>query len=129
MWRREGYFLVLACSLAGCVPAGYAQSAPTYKPLCRDRISSGDGRSARPEVEGTVARGHLRIDEARYTGKVGDETDSGRVSLSHHPRRDVLRGQERFNIYCSPCHSRIRRRQRRNGGPAWIPAGGLLPHR
>ena len=42
---------------------------PRYKPLAGTDFF-GDGRSARPEVEGTVARGHLRIDSARYTGKV-----------------------------------------------------------
>ncbi len=45
---------------------------PRYKPLAATDFF-GDGRSARPEVEGTVARGHLRIDQARYTGKVNSE--------------------------------------------------------
>jgi mono/diheme cytochrome c family protein len=77
---------------------------PRYKPLAATDFF-GDGRSARPEVEGTVARGHLRIDKARYTGKA----DSADVTEFPFPisRADLLRGQERFNIYCSPCHSRI----------------------
>ena len=77
---------------------------PRYKPLAATDFF-GDGRSARPAVEGTVARGHLRIDKARYTGKVEGKTSPSFRSRS--PRADLLRGQERFNIYCSPCHSRI----------------------
>ncbi len=48
------------------------QDQPRYKPLAASDFFS-DHRSARPAVEGTVARGHLRIDEARYTGKISGE--------------------------------------------------------
>lgn len=43
---------------------------PKYKPL-RESILFRDGRSSRPLVEGTVARGFLREDSEYYTGKVG----------------------------------------------------------
>src|ERR1041385_7568016 len=77
---------------------------PRYKPLAATDFF-GDGRAERSAVEGTVARGHLRIDAARYTGKVNDqEVDALPIPIS---RADLLRGQERFNIYCSPCHSRV----------------------
>ena len=76
---------------------------PRYKPLAATDFF-GDGRSARPEIDGTVARGQLRIDQARYTGKTGGE------EIDYFPfritRADLDRGQERFNIFCSPCHSR-----------------------
>ena len=77
---------------------------PKYKPL-RESAFFADHRSARPQVEGTVARGHLRIDAARYTGKVGDND----VTTFPFPitRDDLTRGQQRFNIYCSPCHGRL----------------------
>ena len=88
--------------LAGCRQDMHDQ--PRYKPLAGAQFF-GDGRSARPQIEGTVARGHLRLDPARYTGKVGDQ------DIDFFPFQitaaDVDRGQERFNIYCSPCHSRI----------------------
>jgi mono/diheme cytochrome c family protein len=87
--------------LIGCRQDMHNQ--PRYKPLAATDFF-GDGRSARPAVEGTVARGHLRIDKARYTGK-----ENG-MDVTDFPfpitRADLLRGQERFNIYCSPCHSR-----------------------
>jgi len=93
---------ILFCVLAGCRQDMHDQ--PRYKPLAGTDFF-GDGRSARPVVEGTVARGHLRIDRARFTGKVGDaEVETFPFPIT---KADVLRGQERFNIYCSPCHSRI----------------------
>jgi cytochrome c1 len=78
---------------------------PRYKPFAATTFF-GDGRSERPVVEGTVARGHLRLDKARYTGKTADGDD---VTEFPFPitRADLLRGQERFSIYCSPCHSQI----------------------
>lgn len=77
---------------------------PRYKPLAATAFF-GDARSARPEVEGTVARGHLRIDQARYTGKI----DEREIDYFPFPiaRADLERGQERFNVFCSPCHSRM----------------------
>ncbi len=92
----------LGLALTGCRQDMHDQ--PRYKPLAGTDFF-GDRRSARPMVEGTVARGHLRIDTALYSGKVGDQD----VDVFPFPitRADLLRGQERFNIYCSPCHSRI----------------------
>jgi mono/diheme cytochrome c family protein len=80
------------------------QDEPRYKPLAQSDFFS-DHRSARPMVEGTVARGHLRIDEARYTGKVdGEDVDQFPIPIA---KADIERGQTRFNIYCTPCHGRL----------------------
>jgi mono/diheme cytochrome c family protein len=77
---------------------------PRYKPLAASEFFS-DHRSARPMVEGTVARGHLRIDEARYTGKInGDDIDQFPIPIA---KEDIERGQTRFNVYCTPCHGRL----------------------
>jgi mono/diheme cytochrome c family protein len=67
-----------------------------------------DGRSARPLVPGTVARGYLREDVAFYTGK---GVDGKPVDTYPFPiTEEVLkRGQARFNVYCSPCHDRAGR--------------------
>ena len=76
---------------------------PKYIPL-RESTFFGDLRSARPLVGGTVARGHLRDDTLLYSGKVG------KVDAAVFPfaidARVMARGQERFDIYCSPCHGR-----------------------
>jgi cbb3-type cytochrome c oxidase subunit III len=74
---------------------------PRYKSLEPSTFFD-DGRSARPPVEGTVARGHLRIDEHLYTGKVnGVDVDTFPFPVT---RAVLERGRERFNIFCSPCH-------------------------
>jgi hypothetical protein len=61
-----------------------------------------DGRSERQPVPGTVARGHLRLDELMYTGK-----ENGAVA-NRFPfpitRADLERGRQQYNIYCTPCH-------------------------
>jgi hypothetical protein len=64
-----------------------------------------DGRSVRPEVEHTVARGQLYESGYFYTGLInGKEADMMPFPVT----MQVLdRGQERFNVYCTPCHSRV----------------------
>ena len=59
-----------------------------------------DGRSARPQVEHTVARGQLDEDQYFYTGLIdGKEQDA----MPYPVTLEVLeRGQERFNVYCTP---------------------------
>jgi hypothetical protein len=76
---------------------------PKYIPL-RQSAFFNDARSARPVIEGTVARGQLRDDDLLYEGKL-----NGADSTMFPFRVDapvMVRGQERFNIYCSPCHGR-----------------------
>ena len=64
-----------------------------------------DGRSVRPQVEHTVARGQLYEDDYFYTGLMnGKETDMMPFPVT---MQVLARGQERFNVYCSPCHSRV----------------------
>lgn len=75
-----------------------------YEPLEESHFYD-DGSSARPLLAGTVARGDLREDEAFYTGKLDGKLVE---ELPLDVDRELLaRGQERFNIYCSPCHSRV----------------------
>jgi mono/diheme cytochrome c family protein len=78
---------------------------PKYIPL-RPSNFFGDGRSARPLIEGTVARGHLGDDNAFLTGR---GPDGKFVNEFPFPvTKDVMqRGQNRFNIYCAPCHDRL----------------------
>jgi mono/diheme cytochrome c family protein len=92
--------------LAGCRQD--MQDQPKYKYL-RPSVSFADGRSARPLVQGTVARGQLREDSVFYTGMV--QGPNGPEPATEFPiaitRQVIDRGQERFNIYCSPCHGQI----------------------
>jgi mono/diheme cytochrome c family protein len=77
--------------------------APRYDPYEYSSVFP-KGSSALPLVEGTVARGFLHEDAALYQGKV-----NGQPALSFPfplTRSDMDRGEERYNIYCSPCHGR-----------------------
>jgi hypothetical protein len=89
----------MALLLAGCRADMHVQ--PRYNPLDATDFFE-DGRSVRPEVPGTVARGQLRVDQHLYTGKVSGAP----VTTFPFPiTRPVLeRGRERFNIFCAPCH-------------------------
>jgi mono/diheme cytochrome c family protein len=78
---------------------------PRYKPLARSAFFE-DGRASRPLVPDTVARGQLHEDEALYTGKNSDDTPVTTFPIPITPAV-LARGQQRFNIYCSPCHGRI----------------------
>ena len=94
---------LLLLLLAGCRQDMHDQ--PKFIPL-RPSDFFADGRSARPLPEGTVARGHLNEDVAFYTGKGPDGKDLNTFPVS--VTKDlILRGQQRFNIYCTPCHSRL----------------------
>jgi hypothetical protein len=92
------------------------QDQPRYKPQSRNDFFP-DMRSARTPVDGTVARGQLHEDTYFYTGKVGN--NPGEV-MPFVVTRDVLeRGQQRYNIFCAPCHSRV------GDGKGMIPSRGF----
>jgi mono/diheme cytochrome c family protein len=61
-----------------------------------------DGRAMRPEVPGTVAHGQAHLNTAYWDGK----DDHGWVTVFPVTVNERLlrRGQERFDIYCAPCH-------------------------
>ncbi|MEO6965551.1 MAG: cytochrome c, partial [Acidobacteriaceae bacterium] len=71
----------------------------------RESTFFANGRSVRPQVEGTVARGQQDTNDYFHTG------------ISNQQAQDLMpfpvtmpvleRGQEQYNIYCTPCHSRV----------------------
>jgi cytochrome c553 len=77
--------------------------APRYEPLERSTFFA-DGQSSRPLVANTVARGQLREDRHLYEGIVdGKPAETFPMPVT---QAVMLRGQERFNVFCSPCHGR-----------------------
>ncbi len=70
--------------------------AQSYNPLFADR------RAMRPRIPGTVARGELDENDSYKTGMKNDEF----IQTNPQPITDTLlkRGQERYNIFCAPCH-------------------------
>jgi mono/diheme cytochrome c family protein len=101
----KGLWLWLAICAAGIVGCTQEMAEqPRYDPLEPSAFFT-DGRSARPPVEGTVPRGYLRLDEHLYGGTVASvPADRLPVPLT---RQLLVRGQERYDIYCSPCHDRV----------------------
>jgi hypothetical protein len=88
--------------LAGC--RHDMQDQPKFVPQ-RGTAFFADGRSVRPQVEDTVGRDQLHADSYFYTGMVaGKEGDGLPIPLTPAV---MERGQERYNIYCTPCHSRV----------------------
>jgi mono/diheme cytochrome c family protein len=77
---------------------------PKVKPLTKSDFFE-DGMASRALPPGTVPRGYLRADKAYYSGRTGDQL------LNEFPmavtEQVLRRGQERFNIFCSPCHGRL----------------------
>ncbi|HEV2418589.1 MAG TPA: cytochrome c [Terriglobia bacterium] len=74
---------------------------PRYDPFSPSTFFP-DGRSERPLVPGTVARGQLRTDELLYTGRInGQPANEFPFPIT---KADLKRGQQRYDIYCTPCH-------------------------
>ncbi|MFL6451650.1 MAG: c-type cytochrome [Bryobacteraceae bacterium] len=79
------------------------QDQPKYKPLRESRYFA-DGRASRPTPLGTIARDELDADDPLHSGS----SDNGFLQNIPMPVTVSFlhRGQDRFNIFCSPCHSR-----------------------
>lgn len=115
--RVAGYLALLLLAImttVGCRLDMHVQ--PRYNPLAKSDFFS-DHRAARPLVEGTVARGDERADTYFYTGKIGNHPGE---YMPFPVTKEVLeRGRERFNVYCSPCHSRL------GDGNGFVPTRGF----
>jgi mono/diheme cytochrome c family protein len=84
-----------------------------YKPQAESRFFA-DARADRPIPAGTVPRGRtvaadpdfLRADDFRYAGKAADGSFARGFPL---PVNEALlhRGQNRYLIYCAPCHGAL----------------------
>jgi mono/diheme cytochrome c family protein len=118
-------WLILICG--GC--RRDMQDQPKMKPL-RGTSFFADGLSSRQPIDGTVARGQLRSDSEYFTGKkaktagatatpaqqqtAGTQQPTGAQANTYADDVDtfpfpvtkeiVIRGQERYNIFCSACH-------------------------
>jgi hypothetical protein len=89
---------------------------PRINPLAKSDFFT-DQRGARPLVDGTVARGQLYEDNYLYTGKIG--SNPGDYMPFPVTKQVLDRGRERYNIYCSPCHSEL------GDGNGFIPSRGF----
>lgn len=64
-----------------------------------------DNAAMRTPVPGTVARGNLKDNSSLYRGRDADGDYVDRVPITVD-RRVLERGQERYDIYCTPCHGK-----------------------
>ena len=96
--RRFGLALGAACLslLAGCSLKQDMAHQPKNRPLSPSDFFT-DGRSERPLLENTVARGSLANDALAAT------KDSNNFPLPI--TQELLeRGEDRYKIFCAPCH-------------------------
>jgi hypothetical protein len=130
MWRtfhsearrpgRAAFALALLGLHAGCRQDMHDQ--PRIEPYEESTFFE-DGRGSRDPVEGTVARGQLDADPHFYQGRAPAPPGSGSggdreatsppgesplVDTFPYPvtKPMLTRGRERYDIFCSPCHSR-----------------------
>lgn len=110
--------------LAGCRQDMHNQ--PKFYPQ-RGTDFYADGRSVRPQVIGTVARG--QEDEGSYfrTGMVNGAEGEG-LPMALTPEL-IARGQERYNVYCTACHSRTGNGRGMIVMRGYFPAGNLHTER
>ncbi len=112
--RAKVIAVLLLVTVSGCWRGATSPRPPIHpnpnmdhQPKYRAQAASDffyDGATMRLPLEGTVARGELHEDTAFYTG-----LDEAGAIVSKIPfeidEELVLRGKERYDIYCAPCHN------------------------
>ncbi|MCB0169512.1 MAG: cytochrome c [Anaerolineae bacterium] len=100
-------FLALLTSGCDLIPGRHMRDQPKLKPLAASTLFDNRRASQIPPAN-TVPRGEwyeFMSDEPFYTGRQnGEFIDIIPIEVN---REVLLRGQERFNIYCSPCHGLV----------------------
>lgn len=99
--KRATFFVAALIVLSCAACRRDMQDQPRYKPLRPSRFFA-DSRSARPVPPGTIARDELNDTDVVHTGLTnGVFTAQFPVPVT---KALLERGQERYNIYCTPCH-------------------------
>ena len=102
--HSKATLLITILLVVACRPPQKMAEQPQYDPLEPSEFFE-NGMSARPAVEGTIARGQLVEDLFLTTGKTGN------VYAASYPFEItpavMKRGRDRYDIYCSMCHGRV----------------------
>ncbi|HEX7650038.1 MAG TPA: cytochrome c [Noviherbaspirillum sp.] len=108
---RKAVYLLLLCSLAACEKAKQDMyDQPKYKPFRRSELFA-DGNSSRPLPENGVlySKGPFA---GTSSGRIGTDEVNEDVAASNAKNNPypvtmqlLRRGQNRYDIYCMPCHS------------------------
>jgi hypothetical protein len=96
--------LCCAVLLSGAACRNEMYDQAKAKPLSEGEFFA-NGQNARPLPPDTVARGFLREDKAMYAGLGPDGKFVKELPLPL-TRELMMRGKERFDIFCSPCHGK-----------------------
>ena len=107
-WIAGAALLAAAPVLSGCHVDMWIQ--PKMKPYYQSDFFA-DQQASRPLVEGTVSQGATHLADALHsgydgTGKLTKTIPAEAVQSFESPKAMLLRGQERYNIYCQPCHGK-----------------------
>ena len=112
-WSAALSAIALAAGLVGCDPRQDMGEQPKSRPLQGNPIFS-DGTSARPLVSGTIPRDAADVPGAPYgSNRPPKQVDASDLVDERQPIPFEItaamldRGQERFNIYCAPCHGAL----------------------
>lgn len=118
---------------------------PKYRPQRASELFA-DGRAMRPKIAGTVARGQLEEDDHYERGfRLAADAAGGAMKPQYFtdlpPRLTanpvqlsalLVRGQERYNIFCATCHGLdgfgkgpVNQRAIELAEPRWVPAKSL----
>lgn len=107
--------IMIALFLSGCFRGTTSDKPPIHinpsmddqsKYLAQSKSNFfANGSTMRMPVEGTVARDELHKNTEYFYGKDGNGKPVKKAPLKY-TMKVLQRGQERYNIYCSPCHSR-----------------------
>ncbi len=138
--RRLSMLILAAAALAGCrggtsedppvlpppkvvdhyiVPVTNMSNQPKYNAQ-RENDFWPNGANSRLPPEQTIARGALKADPAFYRGVTADGAPVAEYPVELTPAL-LARGEERYNIYCAPCHDRM------GTGQGLVPKRGWVP--
>ena len=109
-------FVAISIIITGCTRESPSTKPPVhlnpnmdhqekYRPQAESKFFE-NGSAMRVPVDGTVARGYLREDDRYYRG-INPDSSYVKEAPVEVTTQLLRRGEERFNIYCSPCHSRV----------------------
>jgi len=103
-FRRLSFigFLFALGLIAGCRLD--MRDQPRYEPF-EESAFFADRASVRPRVADTVARNQLVLDDQLHTGRInGQVADTFPFTVTV---AILERGQERYDIFCTPCHGLV----------------------
>lgn len=99
-----GSLLILLTLLTGCTLT--MRDQPRYDTFEQSPFFE-DNLSARPAVPDTVARDKIYLDSHLYTGHAKRNNDFAPTFPFTVTMEVLERGQERYDIFCTPCHGRL----------------------